>query len=128
MKKRFEITTLLTLIVVVFWIIICFGIPVFRAFDKVNHMRTMIVEVTDKNIKRHGSQDKYLIYTKNDSGIVEVCEITDNVLSGRFNSADLYGLIEIGKTYEFTVGGSRNHFLSWYPNIYGVEEIIESKE
>ena len=42
---------------------------------------------------------------------------------GRFNSSDMYAEIEVGKTYKFEVGGSRNELWSWYPNIYKYEEV-----
>ena len=85
--------------------------------------REEIGTVTDKGIKRSGDEDKYLVYTKDENGESQVFEITDSILAGRFNSSDVYAEIEIGKTYEFTVGGSRNQFMSWYPNIYSFEEV-----
>lgn len=86
--------------------------------------REEIGTVTDKGIKRSGKEDKYLVYTKDENGESQVFEVTDNLLAGRFNSSDVYAEIEVGKTYKFTVGGSRNTFMSWYPNIYSFEEII----
>lgn len=91
--------------------------------------REEIGTVTDKGIKRskgikrYGDDDKYLVYTKDENGNSQVFEITDNILAGRFNSSDVYAEIEIGKTYKFTVGGSRNQVMSWYPNIYSFEEV-----
>ena len=35
----------------------------------------------------------------------------------------MYGEIEIGKTYEFIVGGNRVPFMSWYPDIYSAVEV-----
>lgn len=84
--------------------------------------REEIGTVTDKGVKRSGNDDKYLVYTKDENGNSQVFEVTDNILAGRFNSSDVYAEIEIGKTYKFTVGGSRNQFMSWYPNIYSFEE------
>lgn len=85
--------------------------------------REEIGTVTDKGIKRSGDEDKYLVYTKDENGESQVFEITDSILAGRFNSSDVYAEIEAGKTYKFTVGGSRNQFMSWYPNIYSFEEV-----
>lgn len=73
--------------------------------------------VTDKGIKRNGNDDKYLIYTETENGI-EVFQITDSWIAGRLDSSDVYAQIKVGKTYEFTTRGSRNHLMSWYPNIY----------
>lgn len=55
---------------------------------------------------------KYLIYT--DKGVYED---TDSMFNGKFNSSDIYGEIQNGKTYDVTVYGWRNGLLSWYPNI-----------
>ena len=55
--------------------------------------------------------------------LVKSYEITDTPLIGRFNSSDLYAEIEVGKTYEFIVGGNRVPFMSWYPDIYSATEI-----
>lgn len=94
-----------------------------QTFNQGLERREEIGTVTDKGIKRSGNDDKYLVYTKDENGNSQVFEVTDNILAGRFNSSDVYAEIEIGKTYEFTVGGSRNQFMSWYPNIYSFEEV-----
>ena len=52
----------------------------------------------------------------------EVFEITDTFTFGRFDSADLYGDLEIGQTYCARVAGWRVHFLSWNRNILSVDE------
>lgn len=84
--------------------------------------------VTDKGIKRIHDEDTYLIYTKDiDTNKPEVYQITDSILAGRFDSADVYADIEVGKTYQFGIRGSRSTFFSWYPNIYSCKEMdIES--
>ncbi len=87
-------------------------------------IRHLEATVTDKGIKRISESDVYLVYTKTDEG-VEVFQITDSILAGRFNSADVYASIEVGKTYDFGVRGERNEFLSWYPNIYEWDEVSE---
>ena len=80
---------------------------------------TVIATVTDKTVKRSGSdEDKYLVYVRTKDNVVEVFEITDALFFGRFDSSTTYGSIEVGSTYEFTVRGKRNEFLSMYPNIY----------
>lgn len=107
-------------------VIIVIGIGLASCAQSVNQgleRREEIGTVTDKGIKRSGDDDKYLVYTKDENGNSQVFEVTDNILAGRFNSSDVYAEIEIGKTYEFTVGGSRNQFMSWYPNIYSFEEV-----
>ena len=66
-----------------------------------------------------------MIYTIDADKEVNVYEITDSWLKGRFNSSDLYGKITIGKTYRMTICGHRSPFLSMYPNIYEADEIIK---
>lgn len=88
--------------------------------------RTLTTTVTDKTVKRYNGEDKYLVYTKNTDGLVEVFEITDSLAFGRFNSSDAYGGIEVGKTYSFTVVGERSEFYSIYPNIKEYNELPDS--
>lgn len=76
------------------------------------------ITVTDKDVKRYKDSDKYLIYTE--SGTFE---ITDSVAYWRWDSSDLYGRIEEGKTYTATVYGWRIPFISSYQNIVEVNEI-----
>lgn len=76
--------------------------------------------VTDKAVKQSKEDSKYLVFTKvNDE--VEVFEITDSIIQGRYNSSDMYAVIEVGKTYDFKVVGERIPFFSMYPNIIGYE-------
>lgn len=87
---------------------------VFHPILKVTHIRTETITVTDKMVKN----DTYLIYSEDST-----YEITDSLLRLRFNSSDLYGRMEVGKTYEITVGGKRVPLFSWYPNIYKAVEV-----
>lgn len=93
-----------------------------RPFNKVANRRDITATVTDKGVKNSSNDSKYLVYTKNENGDIQVLEITDALFAGQFNSSDIYAGIEVGKTYVFDIGGSRNKFLSWYPNIYGYKE------
>lgn len=113
---------------VVFYLIallVILVISLYRPINKASDIRTQTATVTDKGIKNKSNDSKYLVYCKDADGNVVVYEITDSLFYGRFNSSDTYAGIEIGKTYEFTIGGSRNEFLSWYPNIYRYDEIEE---
>lgn len=60
----------------------------------------------------------YRVYT--DCGIFNV---EDAFFLGKFNSADTYADIEIGKTYLFETYGFRNGFFSWFPNIVSATEV-----
>lgn len=57
----------------------------------------------------------YLIYT--DKGTFKD---SDSLMNGKFNSSDVYGSITVGKTYNATVYGWRNGFLSMYKNIVDI--------
>lgn len=65
----------------------------------------------------YGRSSKYLIFTKD-----ETFENTDSIAYFKFNSSDLYGQINKGKTYKAKVAGVRIPFLSWYRNIIRIQE------
>lgn len=105
---------------------IILGIGIYRPINKVSNRREVTMTVTDKNVKNNSDSGKYLVYCKDDKGNIAVLEITDALLAGRFDSSDTYAGIEVGKTYKFDIGGSRNRLLSWYPNIYEYSEVKET--
>jgi len=92
-----------------------------RTFSKAFYTRHIVIEVTDKAVKNN----KYMVYGKTVDleHLAKSYEITDSALAGRYDSSDMYGEIEIGKTYEFIVGGNRVSFMSWYPDIYSAVEV-----
>jgi hypothetical protein len=104
-------------------IIILIGMCLYRPINKVSNERQVTATVTDKNVKNSSDDSKYLVYTIDENNNIATYEITDSFLKGRFNSSDVYAGIEVGKTYTFTIAGSRNGFLSWYPNIYEYQEV-----
>lgn len=77
------------------------------------------ITVTDKAVKRYNNNDRYIIYTNE-----ETFELTDELFAAKFNSSDDYGKIQIGKTYKFVVCGWRVPWLSWYRNIIKINEVI----
>lgn len=107
--------------------VIVLGVNIYRPFNKANNLRDVTVTVTDKAVKNDGDSGKYLVFTEDKDGNIATFEITDSWIFGRFNSSDVYAAIKVGDTYTFTVGGSRNEFLSWYPNIYEYKLIDEDK-
>lgn len=98
-------------------------VGLYRPFNKVSNRREITATVTDKEVKNKSDDSKYLVYTKDENGDIQVFEITDALFAWQFDSSDIYAGIEIGKTYVLDVGGSRSKFFSWYPNIYGYEEV-----
>lgn len=112
-------------IVIALAIIVSSVYYVLPSINKVTNGRCVTTTVTDKGVKRVNDNDKYLIYTENEAGDIQVYEITDSVLKWRFNSSDLYAEVEVGKTYKMNVCGNRIQILSWYPNIYSITEITD---
>ncbi len=79
---------------------------------------TVTATVKDKEVKRYKDRGKYLIFT--DKGVFEN---TDSWIELKFNSSDLYGKLERGKSYNLRVYGWRISFLSKYRNIIRAKEI-----
>ena len=116
----FEIFCVLGMIIVV---IICLLTSCGHTIDRNSNEREVVGTVTEKTVKRSDKQDKYLIFVKIEGEEeIQVFEITDNWVEGKLNSSTIYGNIKVGKTYTFTIKGSRNEMLSWYPNISKVEK------
>ena len=116
----FEIFCVLGAIIIV---IICLFTSCGHTIDRNSNEREVVGTVTEKTVKRIDTQDKYLIFVKIEGeDEIQVFEITDNWVEGKLNSSTIYGNIKVGKTYTFTIKGSRNEMLSWYPNISKVEK------
>ena len=116
----FEIFCVLGVIIIV---IICLLTSCGHTIDRNSNEREVVGTVTEKTVKRTDNQDKYLVFVEVEGeDEVQVFEITDNLVEGKLNSSTIYGNIKIGETYTFTIKGSRNEMLSWYPNISKVEK------
>ena len=85
--------------------------------------QTYVATVTDKDVKNYNNSSKYLVFTKTEDGDTRVFSVEDSLLRFRWNSSDVYGEIEVGKTYRFTTVGFRFEILSMYENIIDFEEI-----
>ena len=116
----FEVFCIIGMIIIV---IICLFTSCGHTIDRNSNEREIIGTVTEKTVKRSDRQDKYLIFVKiKGEDEIQVFEITDNWVEGKLNSSTIYGNIKVGETYTFTIKGSRNEMLSWYPNISKVEK------
>jgi hypothetical protein len=78
--------------------------------------QTCLVGGKDRTSNSDGGSEM-LVYTDCGTFVVE-----DNFISG-FNSADLYGSIQPGKTYKIKSGGVRVGPLSMFPTILEAKEI-----
>ncbi len=74
--------------------------------------------VKEKERVANDEDSKYLIFTKD-----EVFENTDSFYHHKYNSSDLYGYLEVGKTYKCEVFGERNPRWTWYRNLVACEEV-----
>jgi len=67
--------------------------------------------------------DEYLIFTSKG-----VFKNADEMFRMKWNSSDIQGELKEGATYRLHYYGWRVPFLSWYPNVYKVEEVGEAKK
>lgn len=76
------------------------------------------ITVTEKTIGINNQEESYLIYTDG-----EVYKIQDLLFVGFFTSSDVFGYMQVGKTYNVQVRGRRFPFLSFYKNITYAKEL-----
>lgn len=118
---KYQLSEIIVKAAIVIVIVLAIIPNLWETINKVVNERTVTVTVTDKEVKRTDDKDKYLIYTLDEDGKTQVFEITDSLFKWRWNSSDLYGKIEIGKIYKFTICGYRWRLMSIYPNIYEIK-------
>ncbi len=94
-----------------------------QPINKAINMRTIEGTVIEKTAKHWLKARKYLVEVENESGERETLEVTDSLFRWRFDAAETWDGIEIGKTYEFEIGGVKLPVMPWCPNIYGYEEV-----
>ena len=82
--------------------------------------QTIQCVVKDKWIKRPSGSDDEL-YLINCGGTTY--KISDLLWKGKFNSADIYGNLEIGKKYELSISGYLWSYFSEYQNINDYKKI-----
>ncbi len=76
--------------------------------------------VVDKYVATDDNTSKYYVAVKTDSG-VETFKEDDSIWWLKFNSADVYQSLQLGKSYQLTVTGWRFPLLSWFRNIVRVD-------
>lgn len=121
-RNRFDIEAVMGIFSIIIIIVLAF-VLCGRSVDKAYNRYEVTATVTDKAIKNGKDSGKYLVYATTTEDEIVVMEITDSLLAARWDSSDVYAGIEVGITYEFTVGGKRVPFMSWYPNIYEYKKI-----
>lgn len=89
---------------------------VYKSTNK--HDVTFTVNKTERVQDRNGQGAKYMVYTDNG-----VYQNTDSVLNNKYNSADLYNELKVGKKYTCTAVGFRNGFFSMFENLIRCAEV-----
>jgi len=101
-------------------IVLAFGILATLAMYGLGYYDEEHITVTIKDKERvnKNSDSYYLVYTDK-----EVFTIQDSMVKMRWNSSDVYGALEIGKTYDLTAYGWRIEYTSSYRNILEYKEV-----
>ena len=81
------------------------------------------VRVTDKQVKKMGNTDTYLVFTVDAKGDPHVFKDVDAKLFFKMNSSDLYAKLEKDRWYRVKTVGWRWGMKSWYENILKAEPI-----
>lgn len=82
------------------------------------------VRVVDKQVKRLDSgREVFMIFTKRDNGKERVFVNSDTKLFMKFDSADTYAKMEVGKWYRIRTVGWRIQMLSRFENILKAEPL-----
>lgn len=97
---------------------VAIGIGVFASGYLQESNVTITVKDKERVVGRDGEGSRYLIWAED-----ETFENVDSLIKGKFNSSDLYGRLEEGKTYDCKVYGWRNGLFSWYRNIIECKEV-----
>lgn len=118
-KKRVYITAI---ILSAIFIIGYYGTMIVKSTNRQEYT----VTVTDKMRVTYNylfwTEHKYLVFTEDENGVIQVFENTDAPLYGKYNSSDYYAKIKTGETYTFKTAGYRLPYMSIYRNIIGVSE------
>lgn len=81
------------------------------------------ITITDKQVKNSKESSTYLIFATTKDGEQKVFKDSDLLFIGKFNSSDLFGEMQTGKTYKVTTLGYRFQILSMYQNIIQADEV-----
>lgn len=84
---------------------------------------TYRVTVTDKQRATQGASSMYLVFTKDLNGKVRVFKNVDSKFELKWNSSDMQGELEVGKTYDIKAYGIRFGLTSSYENIIKVTAV-----
>ena len=114
MKDIVEIYGIGPTIFAIIVILILIWVVLGESILKVSNPQTYTVTVQSKEVKNSSKDSgKYLVFTADaKTGESRVFEVTDSLWKGRFNSADVYNMIQINHTYKFETGGYNEKVIS----------------
>jgi hypothetical protein len=108
------------LVIICTAIFFCFTIYAAAApgINEASYQESKIITIAEK-IPSHGKDGKYLVIDTNEN----VYCVSDNMFINKFDASDRYASLHINSTYSVVIGGYRNHFWTWYPNILEIKEV-----
>lgn len=115
-RVTYKIVVLVTMVAIAVAII---G-PVYAIESNINEY---IVTIDEKQVKRNGDDDNYILFTTLDNGETRVFKNTDDIFKFKFNSSDIQAELKEGKTYKIKTCGYRINCISWYENIIDIKEV-----
>jgi hypothetical protein len=87
------------------------------------YVRHYNLTVTDKEVKRMGNVDVFIIGGLLDNGKPRSFKNTDSKLYFKYNSSDINAMLRPNHRYRIKTVGWRLPFKSWYENILKVEPL-----
>ena len=114
----------LSLIAIAIMVVIAALFACGKALWHHTHVDHITATITKMERVNYGDSSKYLVWTdvQDEQGThSETFEDVDAWYFRKWNSSDVYGALEIGKTYNLKVSGVRWRFMSWYRNIVEIE-------
>jgi len=104
--------------------ILFFGLILFTAVNTIindlSHPQTFDATLVDKVID---NGYVYFVFQRDGASEPEIFENKDNLIYGKFNSADLLMQLQVGKKYHLFTVGLRRPMWSSFINIISAEEI-----
>lgn len=117
--NKAESTSLITVVIVALFIVLALVMWAYGLYMDTQHS-TVYDKITkaERVTSKDGKSAQYVVWGNN-----ETYTITDTIINKRWNSSDLYGKIQVGKTYKMDVVGYRFDVTSHYRNILTAEEV-----
>lgn len=102
----------------IFVILLIVSLIVFGLINSLHLETGATFTVTGKECVKGDKSSTYLVFTDKTTYMID-----DTWIHWRWDSSDVYGRIQAGKTYTADLQGYRIPFLSMYPNIINPKEV-----